>query len=201
MGGRHRHDRHSREGRCEGRGDTAEQRPPGLEREHDGEGRQHGRPVQDDVDRVRPGDLRDEGEEADEVTGASMDTSDAGTEVSSAGTASSTTSTTASGTDGGTATSTTMGMSTTTDSATATATTTATSTTTETDGETETDGTMQEHIVFVTSEVYRGNLQGLAGADAKCAFLAEQAGLPGVAGLGIDLHGISPCKRAPGAIA
>jgi len=33
--------------------------------------------------------------------------------------------------------------------------------------------------VFVTSQVYSGNLGGLAGADAKCSQLAEAAGLPG----------------------
>jgi cysteine-rich repeat protein len=34
-------------------------------------------------------------------------------------------------------------------------------------------------IVFVTSEIYTGNLGGLAGADAKCQSLADAAGLPG----------------------
>jgi hypothetical protein len=35
------------------------------------------------------------------------------------------------------------------------------------------------HIVFVSSELYDGNLGGLAGADAKCQALATDAGLLG----------------------
>jgi cysteine-rich repeat protein len=42
------------------------------------------------------------------------------------------------------------------------------------------DCTLQVKIVFATSEMYTGNLGGLAGADAKCQALALAAKLPGV---------------------
>ena len=49
--------------------------------------------------------------------------------------------------------------------------------------------------VFVSSQGYHGNLEGLAGADAKCLSLATQAGLDGnwMAYLGIE--GVSPQSR------
>ena len=37
----------------------------------------------------------------------------------------------------------------------------------------------QMPVVFITSEVFRGNLGGIAGADAHCQRLAENAGLHG----------------------
>lgn len=42
--------------------------------------------------------------------------------------------------------------------------------------------TPTEHhkVVFVTSEIYKGNLGGIAGADLKCNNLAAEAGLQGV---------------------
>lgn len=38
---------------------------------------------------------------------------------------------------------------------------------------------VEDKLVFVTSEVYTGDLGGLEGADAKCQALADAAGLPG----------------------
>src|SRR5690606_254883 len=53
------------------------------------------------------------------------------------------------------------------------------------------------NIVFVTSEVYTGNLGGIAGGDAKCQALADAAGLPGtyLAWLGASNPEVSPVTR------
>ena len=49
--------------------------------------------------------------------------------------------------------------------------------------------------VFVTSEMYDGNLGGLAGADAKCQALADAAGLPGTYMAWISTAEGSPSTR------
>jgi len=41
------------------------------------------------------------------------------------------------------------------------------------------DGCTPDHIIFVTSNTYSGNLGGLSGADAKCQALADVADLSG----------------------
>ncbi len=48
-----------------------------------------------------------------------------------------------------------------------------------------------QRVVFVTSQMFTGNLGGLLGADAECQALATAAGLPGVfmAWLGTDTEG------------
>jgi hypothetical protein len=48
---------------------------------------------------------------------------------------------------------------------------------TTTSGDETSDPEPLGHVVFVTSERYRGNLMGLTGADAQCEFLASLAGL------------------------
>ena len=49
--------------------------------------------------------------------------------------------------------------------------------------------------VFVTSEVFTGNLGGIAGADQKCLAAAESAGLPGVYIAWISSSEGSPAER------
>ena len=50
-------------------------------------------------------------------------------------------------------------------------------------------------IVFVTSEKYTGNLGGLAGADAICNGLAQNAGLPGEYMAWLSTADVSPITR------
>ena len=49
--------------------------------------------------------------------------------------------------------------------------------------------------VFVTSEVYQGDLGGLKGADAKCQALADQAGLNGTFKAYLTTASASPATR------
>jgi len=49
--------------------------------------------------------------------------------------------------------------------------------------------------VFVTSESYQGNLGRLAGADAKCQALADQAGLNGTFKAWLSIQGFTPMTR------
>jgi cysteine-rich repeat protein len=49
--------------------------------------------------------------------------------------------------------------------------------------------------IFVTSELYTGNLGGIAGADLKCQELAEEAGLPGVFYAWLSDGAIAPSNR------
>ncbi len=50
-------------------------------------------------------------------------------------------------------------------------------------------------IVFVTSQLYGGNLGGVAGADAKCQALATAKGLPGTFLAWISDGTVSPASR------
>ena len=49
--------------------------------------------------------------------------------------------------------------------------------------------------MFVTSEVFTGNLGGITGADQKCQTAAEKAGLPGVYVAWISSSEGSPAER------
>jgi hypothetical protein len=53
----------------------------------------------------------------------------------------------------------------------------------------------EEKIVFVTSKTYDGNLGGLAGADAKCQELADEAELPGQYKAWLSDNMFSPINR------
>jgi hypothetical protein len=53
----------------------------------------------------------------------------------------------------------------------------------------------EEKIVFVTSKRYDGNLEGLAGADAKCQELADDEGLPGQYKAWLSDNMFSPINR------
>ena len=52
-------------------------------------------------------------------------------------------------------------------------------------------------IVFVTSQLYGGNLGGIGGADGKCQTLAKQAGLPGTFLAWISDGATTPASRMP----
>ena len=49
--------------------------------------------------------------------------------------------------------------------------------------------------IFVTSKLYTGKLGGLAGADAQCQMLAENAGLPGVFMAWLSDGAVTPASR------
>lgn len=57
------------------------------------------------------------------------------------------------------------------------------------------DGIVCPRRVFVTSQVYTGNLGGLAGADAKCQTLADAAGLGGTYKAWLSASTISAAER------
>ena len=50
-------------------------------------------------------------------------------------------------------------------------------------------------MVFVSSELYSGNLGGFEGADGKCQRLADAAGLPGQYKAWIGIEGTGPAQR------
>jgi hypothetical protein len=52
-------------------------------------------------------------------------------------------------------------------------------------------------IVFVTSQLYGGNLGGVQGADAKCQALAQHAGLPGTFFAWLSDGTVTPAARMP----
>jgi alpha-tubulin suppressor-like RCC1 family protein len=54
-----------------------------------------------------------------------------------------------------------------------------------------------DHIVFISSQAYNGNLGGLAGADAKCQVLATAADLPGNYGAILSDDTVPAIKRVP----
>jgi hypothetical protein len=56
-------------------------------------------------------------------------------------------------------------------------------------------GTAVQYLVFVSSQLYNGNLGGLAGADSKCQALATRAGLPGVYKAWLSDSSSSPFTR------
>ena len=50
-------------------------------------------------------------------------------------------------------------------------------------------------IIFLSSQSYTGNLGGLAGADAKCQQLADNAGLSGTYKAWLSVYGFDPITR------
>ncbi|WP_143141163.1 DUF4215 domain-containing protein, partial [Nannocystis exedens] len=55
--------------------------------------------------------------------------------------------------------------------------------------------TVAQKLVFVSSQLYKGNLGGLAGADLKCQQLAQAAGLPGTYMAWLSTIQASPATR------
>ena len=56
---------------------------------------------------------------------------------------------------------------------------------------------LTEKRAFVTSQLYNGNMGGLAGADARCQGLADAVGLPGTYRAWLSSATESPSTRTP----